>query len=66
MQSSFPDDKAKLDVLIKLVQDEGDLSEIAENEMISLFENRGEKAFKVLKENKLPSVFPVAIKRKEG
>lgn len=53
MQDSFTDEKAKLDVLMKLIQDEGELSEIAENEMISLFENRGEKAFDVLKKNKL-------------
>ncbi|TFG09732.1 hypothetical protein EU534_01820 [Candidatus Heimdallarchaeota archaeon] len=53
MQNSFTDENAKLDVLIELIRDEGSLSEIAENEMISLFENRGEKAFDVLKENKL-------------
>jgi len=53
MQESFKDEKAKLEVLIELIQDEGDLSEIAENEMISLFEDRGEKAFAILKENKL-------------
>lgn len=53
MNKSSKDEKKKLDKLIKLVQKEGHLSEIAENEMISLFENKGEKAFKVLNENKL-------------
>jgi predicted nucleic acid-binding Zn finger protein len=53
MNNSSIDEKKKLDELVKLIQNEGKLSEIAENEMISLFDNRGEKAFKVLKENKL-------------
>ncbi len=53
MVKSSIDEKKKLDKLIKLIQKEGTLSEIAENEMISLFEDRGEKAFNILKQNKL-------------
>ena len=53
MKSSSNSEKEKLEKLIDLIQNEGDLSEIAENEMISLYENKGEKAFNILKQNKL-------------
>lgn len=53
MEKSLIDEKSNLDKLIELIQTEGALSEITENEMISLFEDRGKKAFKILKENKL-------------
>lgn len=53
MRQSSTDDKKNLDKLLALIQNEGTLSEIFENEMMSLFENRGAKAFNILKENKL-------------
>jgi predicted nucleic acid-binding Zn finger protein len=46
-------DNDKLNELLKLIKAEGALSEIAENEIISSFESRGEKAVKALRENKL-------------
>ncbi len=46
-------DNEKLAKLIKLIKEEGTLSEITENEIISLFESRGEKAVKALRENRL-------------
>lgn len=46
-------DNEKLVKLIKLIKEEGTLSDITENEIISLFESRGEKAVKALRENRL-------------
>ena len=53
MGKSSTDEKMKLDKLMEIIADEGSLSEIVENEMMSLFDDRGKKAFKILKENKL-------------
>lgn len=50
--SSIKDDQL-LKELFKLIKNEGDFSEVIENEIISVFESRGEKAAKVLKEKKL-------------
>ncbi|NPD89371.1 MAG: hypothetical protein HGN29_11660 [Asgard group archaeon] len=46
-------DNEKLTKLISLLKKEEELSEIAENEIISVFNSRGEKAAKILKEKKL-------------
>ena len=46
-------DNQLLKELLKLIKDEKNLSEVVENEIISSFESRGEKAAKVLKEGKL-------------
>lgn len=46
-------DNEKLSELLKLIKEEGALSEITENEIISSFESRGEKAVKALRENKI-------------
>ena len=46
-------DNQLLKELLKLIKNEEDFSEVIENEIISYFESRGEKAAKVLKEKKL-------------
>jgi len=53
MGQASTDDKRKLDKLIDLIQNEGTLSEILENEIESLYGKTGVKAFNILKENKL-------------
>ncbi|OLS33040.1 MAG: hypothetical protein HeimAB125_02910 [Candidatus Heimdallarchaeota archaeon AB_125] len=53
MLDSSISDNEKLSKLLKLIKAEGTMSEIAENEIISSFESRGEKAVKTLRENKL-------------
>ena len=53
MVESSKDDNEKLELLLELIKKEGKLSEITENEIMSLFENRGEKAINILKEQKL-------------
>ena len=53
MLDSSISDNEKLSKLLKLIKAEGAMSEIAENEIISSFESRGEKAVKTLRENKL-------------
>ena len=53
MGNSTADDKKKLIKLLDLIQKEGTLSEISENEIISLFGTRGEKAIGILKDHKL-------------
>ncbi|MEE9410638.1 MAG: hypothetical protein V3V41_06895 [Candidatus Heimdallarchaeota archaeon] len=53
MTNSSNSDDRLLKQLIPLIKDEGKLSEVAENEIISFFDSRGEKATKVLREKKL-------------
>ncbi len=53
MLDSSISDNEKLSKLLKLIKAEGTMSEIAENEIISSFESRGEKAVKTLRGNKL-------------
>jgi predicted nucleic acid-binding Zn finger protein len=53
LNSSSLSDNEKLKKLFTLIKKEEELSEIAENEIISLFNSRGENAAKILKENKL-------------
>lgn len=52
MSSSVSDEK-KLQTLLSLLKKEKTLTEVAENEILSYFESRGEKAVDVLKEQKL-------------
>ena len=69
MSNSSLSDNEKLVQLIKLIKAEGNLSEITENEIISLFESRGEKAVKTLRENKLHKLIlneDIAIWEVEG
>ena len=68
LDTSISDDD-KLNKLLKLIEAEGALSEIAENEIISSFESRGEKAVKALRENKLQKLIlneRIAIWEVEG
>ena len=68
LNTSISDDD-KLSKLLKLIKAEGNLSEIAENEIISSFESRGEKAAKTLRENKLHKLIlneKIAIWEVEG
>lgn len=53
MNTSSLSDNEKLTKLFSLLKKEEELSEIAENEIISIFDSRGEKAAKILKEKKL-------------
>jgi predicted nucleic acid-binding Zn finger protein len=53
MNTNSLSDNKKLEKLFSLIKKEEELSEIAENEIISLFESKGEKAAKILKEKKL-------------
>ena len=53
MNTSFTEDEQKLEKLMKLIEQEEGLSEITENEILAHFELRGEKAVKILKENRL-------------
>lgn len=53
MNTNSLSDNEKLTKLFSLIIKEEELSEIAENEIISLFDSRGEKAAKILKEKKL-------------
>ena len=54
--SSLSDDE-KLVKLFTLIKKEEELSEITENEIISIFNARGEKAAKILKEKKLHKLY---------
>lgn len=59
----------RLEKLIELMKQAGTFSEIFENEVIDLFEDRGEKAVKVLREKKLHKLFlndKIAIWEVEG
>ena len=59
----------RLKEIIQLVKQEGTLSAIAENEIIAFFDDGGEKAVKVLKEQKLHKIFlndKIAIWEVEG
>jgi len=53
MPDSSISDNQLLKELLKLIKNEEEFSEVIENEIISYFESRGEKAAKVLKEKKL-------------
>ena len=53
MNTNSLSDNEKLAKLFSLIKKEDELSEIEENEIISLFDSRGEKAAKILKEKKL-------------
>ena len=53
MNSPSTKDEQKLKKLMKLIEKEEGLSEITENEILSYFNLRGEKAVKTLKEKKL-------------
>ena len=53
MKKTSLSDKEKLAKLFTLIRKEAELSEITENEIISLFDSKGEKAAKILKEKKL-------------
>ncbi len=59
----------RLEKLIQLIKQEGTFSEIFENEVIDLFDDRGEKAVKVLRDKKLHKLFlndKIAIWEVEG
>ena len=53
MNASLISDNEKLVKLFSLIKKEEELSDISENEIISLFESRGEKAAKILRDKKL-------------
>jgi len=53
MNNSSTEDEQKLKKLMQLIEKEEGLSEITENEILSYFDLRGEKAVKVLKEKRL-------------
>lgn len=53
MNTNSLSDNEKLIKLFSLIKKEEELSEIAENEIIAIFDSRGEKAAKILKEKKL-------------
>jgi predicted nucleic acid-binding Zn finger protein len=53
MKETSLSDNEKLAKLFTLIKKEEELSEIAENEIIALFDSKGENAAKILKEKKL-------------